>query len=726
MIDFTGKQDWARPSNPETLKLPYCLNCNIMKKITKAFFILLTLAGLCACAVSPGPVCEKSGQHCKTEGRFTGQWYDYYKRAISCMKDGCYDAAIPEFREAQMRRPGDSRWANTYGMHFMSYFPHRETGVSYYFLGDDDAARNELELSVRLEPSAKAYFYLDKVRQRIMRKKKWESGSPDIFIISPDTGAGLPREIRTREDPVIISGRAEDRRYVSEISVSGRPVFMELSARQVEFREGLNLAQGTHRAEITARNLLGGEARHEILIHVDRAGPFIIIKEFSRDKIRGYVRDDSDVASLFADTDGNREDILFEKDGAFVIPLLRRHKPRMGTIRLLAEDTLGNKTQISLKADGRAKIALLAQNTSDIVSDISRTFSAPGKTIAITLSGWEEQTVVFKRNVDIEGEIRGETDIEYVELVTENHSDTEKPRTHRIQTFNKAAGPLVSFNQCVSLEQGENTLTVKAGDKVGRTEIRKIFITRKTPDAFQPEHRYAIRMYSFDMAEQEKTRGIFGEILKSMPILWNGSQFMEPGTRAWFQHFLMENFRIGNRFQLTEEEQLKTLFSEHRIRDTVSDPDSFKQKSRKQKQPHALFLGNTWQDRNGTEIIARLVDIRTSEIIMVKDVYGDSGTLASMAEKLSEKFHRAIPLADSRVADIRGSRIYTLFSEKQIMEGWPILVYRQEKPAYNAVTGKSLGSDTRIIADASMEKDASALVNHQKVEIRLGDKVITR
>ena len=85
--------------------------------------------------------------------------------------------------------------ARTYGMHFIDYFPHRELGIIHYEVGDLDAARKELELSLSHFPSAKARFYLDQVRKALIQQEAREATYPKLSLIFKTD------EIWTREDP---------------------------------------------------------------------------------------------------------------------------------------------------------------------------------------------------------------------------------------------------------------------------------------------------------------------------------------------------------------------------------------------------------------------------------------------------------------------------------------------------------------------------------------------
>ncbi len=213
---------------------------------------------------------------------------------------------------------------------------------------------------------------------------------------------------------------------------------------------------------------------------------------------------------------------------------------------------------------------------------------------------------------------------------------------------------------------------------------------------------------------------------------------------------------------MMEHEQLKMIFQEHELNAipktsqvlSVPDlrqgtaPEVSEYDQENLKMLHSLLLADTSEDENGIEVIARLVDIRTSEILAVKDVYDESkdhAALKSMAEKLSEKFHRTFPLTDGIITDtqekislsfpksgFKATSPGDLFPDSdpemtpKVTEGWPMIIYREESPKRNSATSKSFGSDTNIITDASMGKDDTVLISDQNIEIRAGDRVITR
>ena len=78
--------------------------------------------------------------------------------------------------------------------------PTAKGGVIYYRTGILDQARTELELSLEQFPSAKAQYYLDRVRQAQLQVGAADIQPPLIRL------AAATADIWTRDDPVMVSG----------------------------------------------------------------------------------------------------------------------------------------------------------------------------------------------------------------------------------------------------------------------------------------------------------------------------------------------------------------------------------------------------------------------------------------------------------------------------------------------------------------------------------------
>jgi len=625
------------------------------------FFILIFFAGGCAVATHSDCVYNM--------GNFTGQWYDYYNRACFCIDAGNYQAAIDDLHKAVIKRAEDKRWANTYGMHFADYFPHRETGIAYYFTGDYDNAEKELELSIYHEPSEKAYHYLDKVRTRIMELEKRETGKPLLKIISPSEKSG--NELWTRDDPVIIKGIAEDKRYVSEITLSGKPVFIKASSQHLEFQEELAMNEGEYEIELTARNLIRGEEKKSFVLNVDRSGPIILITEFVPGTgFSGYVRDKAGIKSFIMESEGKISDIPIETNGCFFIPL-------SSAFTLIAADTLGNETKTDMSG-------ILAESQSQMFAQYDQNITdvAFPKEPRIILKDWSDQEILFEKSIEIRGQIQGKSYIRELVFSVENENRYE------INYKIDEKGYFLSFHQTLNLNEGRNIITVSAKDEAGNTSVKQKVIIHRIPEVLQPVHRYTLKMYPFE--------NLFF------------FRFINEKKEAVFQNSLITGMMSQKRFQIVKDEKLQNFFDKNNIR--ISDTGNFQRCD-------SLLLGSTDIDRNGIEIIARMVDVRTSEILAVKDVYSehqDDSALNSMAHRLSEKFHREFPLKEGIITEIKDENVFADIEDKAVKEGWSLIVYRNEP-----------GSDSEIITDA-LKGEAGKILIRDPAEIRAGDKVITR
>jgi len=162
-----------------------------------------TLLG-CATPTSDSVYIKEGKEYGKVKGAFRHRWWNYYERALSFSDGEFHKEAVSDLKVAIEQRPDDQRMARTYGMHFVDYFPHRELGIAYYRMGELTAAQGELELSISQYPSSKARFYLDRVRKTLIEKERGEVKPPRLVL---DFQNG---EIWTRDDPVMISGVAED------------------------------------------------------------------------------------------------------------------------------------------------------------------------------------------------------------------------------------------------------------------------------------------------------------------------------------------------------------------------------------------------------------------------------------------------------------------------------------------------------------------------------------
>jgi TolB-like protein len=92
------------------------------------------------------------------------KFYNYYRDGIEFMDKKDWQRAIQEFRSAVSLEFEDAVRKRTYGTRFIEYYPHREMGICFYYLGEKESAKKELELSTAYYSSERANEYLDLLR----------------------------------------------------------------------------------------------------------------------------------------------------------------------------------------------------------------------------------------------------------------------------------------------------------------------------------------------------------------------------------------------------------------------------------------------------------------------------------------------------------------------------------------------------------------------------------
>jgi hypothetical protein len=126
-----------------------------------------------------------------------GKWYNYYENGKKYMKEGKYLRAIHEFQSAISLEFEEKDRMRTYGMHFIKYYPHRYLAEAYYYLGDLENARKEIDISVAFQSSKEG----TKLQQKIY------GGEPPPAQLSPE-------EMKRKEQEEL--ALAEERRKLEE------------------------------------------------------------------------------------------------------------------------------------------------------------------------------------------------------------------------------------------------------------------------------------------------------------------------------------------------------------------------------------------------------------------------------------------------------------------------------------------------------------------------------
>ena len=646
----------------------------MMKSIIRPQIIIIFISLLLnsyGCAIQPRPQCIDNGkQYGKQEGIFTGQWYDYYECALSYKKGGCYQYALNDLNKAINIEFKDERWTKTYGMHFMDYFPHREKGIVLYLMKKNSLAQKELELSIQQEPSAKAQFYLNKVRIALIKNENKALTKPQINIFSSyhkssNTNTKDNIEFKTNEHPVVIHGMVFDDQYVSSINILQKPVLIEESKKKIHFHKEFKLSQGHHQINITALNLMGGKSIKKITVHVDRSGPIIAIENYKPQKIvSGFLYDVSKPMALFIDGKPVHLNRGPQCHFSHHLDLKSRF------IKFDAYDQLGNKTEMtihlktfeSMKSQSvfLAQSKLLHLSDSQPLQSIKKGLNS--NDINIQLNELKDFEIIYKSEINIMGLLKSKKNLKKIEIsISENMSDSTKILYHT--NFEKGVKRII-FNPSVMLNVGENIINITVNDISGFSKTKQLKIIHKIPDVLSLKNRCALAYHSFNNV---------GLIQKWFEI---------------FQNAFLKALTDWQRFQILQ-------------RDKPYSVVAFENNN--QLHPFLLFTGMINGDDNYIEITAKLTDIQTSKELCVKDIYDEfehysKDLLNIKARELIRKIQVSFPLIKSKLKRKNNDRLQFKLNNQRIPLNWPIIIFKTK------VHDSIRGSNSEILWNTYIEE----------------------
>jgi TolB-like protein len=143
------------------------------------------------------------------DGSFVGDWFDYYKRAITWMDCQQWEKAENDLTAALKVRSKDKRRVYTSGMHFLNnYFPNRELGVTLYYQQKYDAAVDALRISYTQFPSEKARVFLLLALRNSVTYQGNDSSAPKI--------------VKTEETADFIRLTLTDDQFISRLLINGQ------------------------------------------------------------------------------------------------------------------------------------------------------------------------------------------------------------------------------------------------------------------------------------------------------------------------------------------------------------------------------------------------------------------------------------------------------------------------------------------------------------------------
>jgi tetratricopeptide (TPR) repeat protein len=690
-------------------------------------FILLFLLvfALTGCTAQKSAYVKDGKEYGVTSGLFRDRWWHYYERGLSFAEGGFYKEAIEDLKSAIERRRADQWRSRTYGMHIVDYFSHRELGIIYFKIKKFHEAEHELEASLRTAESAKAKYFLNKTRRAILKDSGVDNLPPVISINQPSA------ETITNRFHISLIGEAEDDYFVSSLAVNDDPILLELSSKKVLVEKEVSLKRGTNEIKIQATDLTGKTAEKLLKIEVDRAGPLIIIEDQKligrKIILAGYITDRSGIASFSINKKQipilyTRNTVQDNASNAYRREMEFNQEIDLSEdadiIHLEVQDIAANVTKGKIKV-GLGDHGTQHRNPENSMNNLPLFAAAFPADEGISPAQYAFMDSI-KQIMDNAPPIIHLKDILDVQTVyTESLflegsvSDTSNIKSLLIngESVLIREGKKVFFNYLSGLREGVNKFLIETGDAFGNRSEKVITVKRVIPKIRKLGSRMTISV---------------------LPLKSKGINLI-PGDVV--NDSMITAFVNQKRFQMVERERIRQVLRELKLSQTdLVDPDTASKVGRIVV-ADAILTGTIYETKSSIEILSRLVDMETSNIMEAMDVFGEDKSLRgvnSLMEGLALKYKQSFPLLEGIVLKKEGkSVLIDLGSDKKIKKDMGVILYREGDEIRHPETGNVLGSEPEELGEAKVEYVYEGFSRAQirkgkpaRIEVR--DKIITK
>jgi len=660
------------------------------------------------CANRSLGVCIREGKrYCITdEWIFTENFYSCYLRGISCSEGGCWEYARDEFLRALKKREEDGRWVRTYGMHRLpEYFPNRELGITFYNLADIDNALKHLLISLKHCESARAKYYIDKIRREKLILTKQDIESPRVFL--------EPYPQNTASPGITLSGLAVDDTYVASLTIHVKNKehisLLEMShPYSFTFHQKIALEPGLNDVLIKASDLLGKEDQIGITILLDQDGPLIYFagpenRDFKTYRfIQGWICDPSDIA-LFTINKNRVELTRIGKDRAlnddssykaywFQYPLSSGEYQR-GIIEYMAMDSLRNSTKGLLKiledADQRhsykgayhqpVRIAMRPgiSETGQAIKSLFRIADNKGPSpVRIEITHLPKETFaeeispqiqiytscqikeIFINELSILS-IYGLSWTRFITAVFRGYQEDER-------------GGRFLFPRMIKLKEGENIIKIKVLDQFGSILEKEFVVVRRVKQIYKLDERWRIAIPLIHYEQYEQGEGAIEH--KSKEITYQ----------------VITAFINQSRFKVIDLENLPILLEEKNLFYSIGYP-YLRLNEEFGIWIDVFLMGYIKETRDTFTLFASLIDFETGEILATKDVYEEINPLGLLdvvwgeglrehtiqnCSVLAAKFKEHFPLCEGKVVSINEEDIKTSICKSDgLKSGMKLIIF---------------------------------------------------
>jgi hypothetical protein len=673
--------------------------------------------GVAGCAIDRGPVYTKDGKdYGVTSSKFwRNTWWQNYERGLSYAEGEFWDDAVTSFQAALATRLGqqDQRRANTYGLHFIDhYFPHRELGIVYYRLGRYHDALHQLSTSLDHVESAKAKFYLNKVRRALLQQTGRDTTPPRLGLDSPADGLVLNRFT------VTVTGHVDDDTYVSAVAINGQPLLIELAVPHLPFTEEVALQDGPNPIEIMAQDLLGQRTSQRLTVHLDRHGPLLSLEQVELlgapphlyAQVQGVVSDASRITRFVLA--GRQMPLLAETAWAF-----RQELPvsaGTGSLPFSVEDAAGNVTRgdIALTPDARQtpkpqqghsvpsglrRWAFLSQDAT--VSDLVAWPTAPLRVAQqqdrdpprITFTGSEDREVVYDNTIYLEGKVTDASPITAFSIAGESHW---KHKCYQL-----------FFGYVALLRAGQmNGFLLEAADEQGNRGERAVRVMYQRQPIQQLGARLRVLLLPFATTGQPS---VLTETV--LPSLFDAL-------------VTQKRFHVIERQLTVSQPALAEPAAAARMGKTVG--------------AEGILIGTVIEaeKRHSLDVYVRFVDADTETVLATEDVYGEDlapRDVKTLMTGLAVKLQRHFPRAEGVVVAREGQQLWANFpSHRHLQPGMRLLLFRDGKTIEHG--GRKLQTPASVLGEARITALSADLVAARVLpstsieEVRVSDKAMLK
>ncbi|KJR40879.1 Curli production assembly/transport component CsgG [Candidatus Magnetoovum chiemensis] len=659
-----------------------------------------------SCAANQKDDRSTSHKYGQIKSAFRGTWWNHYERGMSFARGKYYPDAINDFKTAINKRQDDKWRARTYGMHFIDYFAHRELGIAYYNTGRIDEAIAELETSLSSADSARAKYFLNKARASLMKNTGIIGKEPIVYINSPLSDSVI--NTLTAQ----ISGTVEAQNYVSALSINGKPLLLELSAKRLAFDETVNLQLGLNTITVLALDLMGKKSSSTVTVKVDRQGPLIVINDLTKNSsnntisINGAITDASGIDEITV----NGHKLEAGKSLEYTFSHSFKQNTRNTDVLIQAKDLVGNITSASVPVVSASSALGQGLLIADANISNDNSFSDAFNYLTFNVKAlFDKEPPVIK--------LAEPTDIKEIYLpnllIEGNVSDNKELQSIKINSEEllKKPSKQAFFSSLVELKEGENVFTVEVKDANGNVQSKQVKAVRKIQEVKQIGLRLSVGILPFENT---------------------GSSAAE--AESVYDN-LISSFVNDGRFNVLERVKLDEVLKELKLSQSSLVEPEVAAKTGKLLSAETMLMGSVIERENSIEIIARLVDTETSAILASNDVFDEDKSVTAvkkLANNLSYKFKRDFPLTQGIIiqTDNSGTITTDIGKERKIKQGDRIILFREGEEVKHPVTGKVLGSKTVQLGEAKIKEIDSefstAEIITKKDALNVMDKVITK